>query len=236
MCVEVPGEDFVPNDTAGWTAQGRSTKRLGTELKAGESVSSSEHQSRLRERVDYAKRVTARITKAARMPEMPREETKIIIRPRGGLNVACSEATAIMPAVVAAAQISKEEARMGTICPNPAQNIIVISTPSEQRAERYNRMRNFTVGETAHPIWTYRAAAEGTAKGVIRGVDAAHTDEEINDKIVNKTNPTALQAHCIGGTSAVIVLSDGTRVPNYVKYGPMLMRCVLYRKHYDVGR
>lgn len=234
--MEVPGEDFVPNDTAGWTAHSRRTKRLSTELKAGESVSSSEHQSRPRERVNYAKRVTARITKAARMPPMPREETKIIIRPRGGLNVARTGATAMMAAVVAAAQISKEEARMDTICPNPAQNIIVISTPSEQRAERYNRMRNLTVGETTHPIWTYRAAAEGTAKGVIRGVDAAHTDEEINDNIVNETNPTALQAHRIGGTSAVIVLFDGTRVPNYVKYGPMLMRCVLYRKHHDVCR
>lgn len=236
MCVEVPGEDLVPNDTAGWTAHGRRTKRLGTGMKAGESVSSSEHQPRPRERVNYAKRVTARITKAARMPAMPREETKIIIRPRGGLNVARTEATTIMAAVVAAAQISKEEARMDTICPNTAQNIIVISTPSEQRAERYNRMRNLTVGETAHPIWTYRAAAEGTAKGVIRGVDAAHTDEDINDNVVNETNPTALQAHRIGETSAVIVLFDGTRVPNYVKYGPMLMRCVLYRKHHDICR
>ncbi|KAH9382906.1 hypothetical protein HPB48_023531 [Haemaphysalis longicornis] len=35
MCVEMPGEDFVPNETVGWTAHSRRTSRLGTELKAG---------------------------------------------------------------------------------------------------------------------------------------------------------------------------------------------------------
>lgn len=236
MCVEVPGEDFEPNDMAGWTAPGRRTKRLGTEQKAGESISSSEHPSRSRERVSYAKRVTARITKAARMPALPRGEAKIIIRPRGGLNIARTQATTIMKAVVAAAQISNEEARQDTVCLNPAQNIIVISTPNEERARKYNRMKALTVGDTPHIIWTYRAAAEGTAKGVIRGVDANHTEDDINENIVNALNPSAIQAHRIGTTSTVIILFEGTKVPGYVKYGPMLMRCVLYRKHYDVCR
>lgn len=142
--MEVPGEDYEPNDTAGWTAPGRRTKRLGTEQKAGESISSSEHQARSRERVSCAKRVTARITKAARMPALPREEAKIIMRPRGGLNIARTEATTIMKAVVAAAQINNKEARQDTVCLNPSQNILVISTPNEQQNEATDCGRHHT--------------------------------------------------------------------------------------------
>lgn len=231
--VEVPGEDFVPGDTAGWTAPGRRGKRVGTDPKGGESVSTG-HQSRPRERANYAKRVTAAITRAARMPAMPREEAKIIVRPRGGLNIARTGATTIMMAVITAAGVTKEEARADTICPNATQNIIVVSTPDERRAALYNRMKSLVVGGIAHEVWTYRAATEGTVKGVIKGVDVADTSQDINENIVNPTNPTALQAHRIGTTTAVIVLFDGAKVPNYIKYGPMLMRCVLYRKHFDV--
>lgn len=101
---------------------------------------------------------------------------------------------------------------------------------------KHKRMKELIVGDTTHVVCTYRAAPEETAKGVIRGVDITPTDEEINENVVNDLNPTALQAHRIGTTSAVIVLFDGTRVPNYVKYGPIVIRYVLYSKHYDVRR
>lgn len=98
----------MPGDTAGWTA-GRHANRVGTDPKAGESVS-TEHQSRPRERTNYAKRVTAAITRAARMPAMPREEAKNIVRPRGGLKYARTEATTTMMPVITAAGVTKEEA------------------------------------------------------------------------------------------------------------------------------
>lgn len=120
--VEVHGEDFVPGDTAGWTASGRRGKRVGTDPKGGEPFSTG-HQSRPRERANYAKRLTAAITRAARMPAMPREEAKIIVRPRGGLNIARTGATTIMMAVITAAGVTKEGARADTICSNATQNI-----------------------------------------------------------------------------------------------------------------
>lgn len=231
--VEVAGEDFVPGDTAGWTALGRRIKRSSTESKAGETIA-TERQSRPMERVNYVKRVTAAITRAARMPALPKEDAKIIIRPRGGLNIARTEATTIMTAIITAAKVTKEEARDDTICSNATQNIIVVSTPDERRACMYNRMKSLIIGGTEHEVWTYRAAMADTSKGVIKGVDISDTPEDINDNIVNPANPTALQAHRIGTSTAVIVLFDGAKVPNFIKYGSMLMRCVLYRKHYDV--
>ncbi|XP_077553521.1 uncharacterized protein LOC144168397 [Haemaphysalis longicornis] len=46
----------------------------------------------------------------------------------------------------------------------------------------------------------------------------------------------ALEAHRLGNTTTVVVLFAGPKVPNYVKYGSMLMRCGLYRQHYDICR
>lgn len=201
--VEVTGGDFGPGDKAGWMAQGKRTRPLNAESKAGESTACTGRQSRPRERAEYTRRGTKRITRAARMPPLPREKAKIIVRPRGGLKIARTDATAIMAAVVAAAQISKEESRLDTVCLTPTQNIIVVSTSSQERAMKHKRMKELIVGDTTHVVCTYRAAPEETAKGVIRWVDITPTDEEINENVVNDLNPTALQAHRIGMTSAV---------------------------------
>lgn len=103
------------------------------------------------------------------MPTMPREEAKIIVRPCDGLNIARTEATIIMMAVITAAGMTKEEARADTICSNTTQNIIIVSTSEERRAALYNTMKNLVVGGIIHEVWTYRGDTEGTVKGVIKG-------------------------------------------------------------------
>ncbi|XP_077547715.1 uncharacterized protein LOC144159942 [Haemaphysalis longicornis] len=65
----------------------------------------------------------------------------------------------------------------------------------------------------------------GTVKGVIKGISVTDTQEDINANIVNMYNPQALQAHRIGTSTAVIILFEGTKVPNYVKYGAVLHGC-----------
>ena len=51
---------------------------------------------------------------------------------------------------------------------------------------------------------------------------------------MHEYNPTALAAQRIKATGSVIVLFDGLRVPNFIKYGSTLVRCYLYRKQFDV--
>ncbi|XP_077544692.1 uncharacterized protein LOC144157827 [Haemaphysalis longicornis] len=236
--VEVNGHDIAPEETSGWTAAGKRLKQVTT---PGERLdqprAASDRQPRPSERANFAKRVAATITKAARMPAvMPREEIKIVMRPRGGLNVARTGASIIMSVIMAAARVTREEAKEDTICTNAAQNIIVVSTPNERRADVYSNIRALNIGGSTYEINAYRTAPEGTVKGVIRGVAIEDTPEEINDNIVNQYNPLAVEAHRIGNTTTVIVLFAGQKVPNYVKYGSMLVRCALYRKHFEVCR
>lgn len=233
--IEVPGEDLNPTDTAGWTTTGKRNKQQATPS-TGESPA-IDRPSRPRERASYAKRIATALTKAARMPQvLPKNDIKIIVRPRGGLNLARTEATIVMSALLASSGVSKQDASADTICNNNAQNIIVISTPCQQRAMQYLRMKTLFIGGKTYKICTYQAAEEDTAKGVIRGVAIEDTPQDINANIVNSANPLAQQAHRIGNTTTVIVLFEGHKVPNYVKYGPLLLKCSLYRKHFDVCR
>lgn len=205
LCVFVHGEDLTPDDTAGWVLPGGKRIKNGKNNESGESASAAK-QSRPRERENFARRIAREATKAARMPSvMPRDDVKIIIRPRGGLNIARTEASMLMSAILTATRIRKEEAMEDMVCPNPVQNIIVVSTPDEHRARLYARLRNLTIGNNNYEVWAYQAAMEGTVKGVIKGISITDTEEEIRANVVNAYNPKALQTHRIGTSTAVIV-------------------------------
>ncbi|KAH7931480.1 hypothetical protein HPB49_003797 [Dermacentor silvarum] len=75
-----------------------------------------------------------RIVKASRMPLLPQEHSKIIIRPRGGLNLSKVSTTAIGVAVIEASGLTQEQAREDVICPNFTQNIGVVRTPAPSHA------------------------------------------------------------------------------------------------------
>ncbi|KAG0434903.1 hypothetical protein HPB47_018797 [Ixodes persulcatus] len=219
--IEVNGEDITPEEAEGRSASGKRIKQIMARKENGEA--------------SFAKRVAASVTKAARMPiDMPKEDTKIVMRPRGGLNVGRTEVSIIMSVVMTAARVTKEEAKADTICTNAQQNSIVVSTPDERRATLYSKVKALNIGGRTYEVSAYRTAPDDTVKGVIRGIAVDDTPEEIAENVVNPYNPLAVEAHRIGNTTTVIVLFAGQKVPNYVKYGSILVRCGLYRKHFDV--
>ncbi|KAH7973901.1 hypothetical protein HPB49_006761 [Dermacentor silvarum] len=147
-CIEVHGEDITPQEAEGWSASGMRIKQIMAGKQNGESAAIT-RQSRPKTRASFAKRVTASVTKAARMPiDMPKEDSKVVMRPRGGLNVAKTEASVIMSVVWMAARVTKEEAKADTICTNAQQNLIVVSTPDERRATLYSKVKALNAGTT----------------------------------------------------------------------------------------
>ncbi|KAL1426748.1 hypothetical protein MTO96_018063 [Rhipicephalus appendiculatus] len=65
-------------------------------------------------------------------------------------------------------------------------------------------------------------------------VDIRDSQSAITRNIVHDRNPLPLAAKRIKTSGSVIVLFDGLRVPQFVRYGPTLVRCYLYRKQFDV--
>ncbi|KAH7953418.1 hypothetical protein HPB49_007997 [Dermacentor silvarum] len=73
-----------------------------------------------------------------------------------------------------------------------------------------------------------------TCKGVIRSTDVADGPAELEKNIANPRNPLTLAAKGTKNTGTVIITFDGHKVPNFVRYGPVLVRCSLYKKRVDV--
>ncbi|KAH7940129.1 hypothetical protein HPB52_021882 [Rhipicephalus sanguineus] len=175
-----------------------------------------------------------RIIKASRMPQLPEEHHKIIIRPRGGLNLSKVSTTAIGTAVIEASGLTAEQASEDVVCPNFTQNMVVVSTPEPDDAARYVRIKSFKILETEYEVNAYETAPHATCKGVIRRVDIRPSQSAITRNIVHERNPLALAAKRIKTSGSVIFLFDGLKVPKFVRYGPTLVRCYLYRKQFDV--
>ncbi|KAH8020394.1 hypothetical protein HPB51_001027 [Rhipicephalus microplus] len=231
--VVVRGNDLHPSDIAGWKISGKQVSQRLNKPQLNEVIQSSKPTPQFSEA--QAKRMVARITKASRMPlNLPREEQKIVILPRGGLFLAKLEADILMSAVVTAANVPKTAAKADAICTNPTQNIIVISTPDEERARYYASVRSLHVGGRSYETHAYCTALHGTVKGVIRCIAVENTAEDLHENIVNQTNPQALEAHRIGNTTSIVILFAGTKVPNYIKYGSNIVKCVLYKQHHNV--
>ncbi|KAM7314325.1 hypothetical protein ISCGN_004109 [Ixodes scapularis] len=221
MVVSMVGEDVDPDFCAGWM---RARARGGTQVEKEPRPSS------------YVARKV--IEKVERMGRMPREglegENKVVVRPRGGLDLRKTSIVVVADAIRAAAGISEEEASLDTQCPNVQQNVVVISTGSDARAVKYAAVTCICVAGRSYEVRAYVTAPFDTVKGVIRGVPVHHTAEEIERLLIGPKNPTVRAAERIGSSATVVVIFGGDVVPHQVFYGGSVLRCSLYRKHYEV--
>lgn len=71
------------------------------------------------------------------MPHLPTDDTKVVICPKGGLNISKIGGPAITATIFQATGIPKEDRARDTICPNQQEKIIVISTPNVNNVDKY---------------------------------------------------------------------------------------------------
>ncbi|KAH8019314.1 hypothetical protein HPB51_018826 [Rhipicephalus microplus] len=76
------------------------------------------------------------VVKASRMPQLPEELHKFIIRPRGRTEFSKVSTMAIGTAVIEASSLTAQQANEDVVYPNFTQNIIVVSTPEPDNAAR----------------------------------------------------------------------------------------------------
>ncbi|KAL1421035.1 hypothetical protein MTO96_023557 [Rhipicephalus appendiculatus] len=174
------------------------------------------------------------LAKASRMPELPPDDYKIGVRPKGGFSGAEYGMDRIYCCLRNAAVIGREAARKDSICLNVKQNVVVLSTPSEDRAKRYGAISKLCIGNKEFEVNAFQAAPENTSKGLIRNISKDESPADIVNNLVTQRNSGVLHAKCMGTTDNIIVLFDGFHVPRHIYYGPMLVRCSLYRKHIGV--
>ncbi|KAH7965462.1 hypothetical protein HPB49_008231 [Dermacentor silvarum] len=75
---------------------------------------------------------------------------KIVIRPKGALHIAKIGSPVVTAAILQAAKLTDEESLEDTVCPNTQQNIVVVSTPHSDHADRYARISSIQVNGVTH--------------------------------------------------------------------------------------
>ncbi|KAH7968568.1 hypothetical protein HPB52_009803 [Rhipicephalus sanguineus] len=210
----VEGVEIDPEEAncPGWTtAVGRNKKAQPKTPKS--TVSTENHTGGNGGRRTAAPQSAMKqLVKASRLPKMPRDRIRIIVRPRGGLDVKRRP----WPQMKVGEDI---------VCPNAAQNILVVSTPMRKNACAYAAVQQIHLKEGVYDVAAYLAASDNTCKGVVRGVDADFSDAQLRTMIVNRRNPTALEVRRFKTTTTVVVLSEGMKVPNHVKCGSGMLPC-----------
>ncbi|KAH7968565.1 hypothetical protein HPB52_009680 [Rhipicephalus sanguineus] len=226
MEYHVSGEDIDPEEITpdqGW--QTASSRRALTQKEDSKPTPPNGALKHGGNKPCDSENVKNKIIRASRMPQLPKDDIRIIIRPRGGLNIAKLGPTIVADAIAVSAGISP-----GTAC----GHALAKHTPRRDNANRYVRIKEIRIADKTYEVSAYEAAPYSTCKGVIRGIPVQDSSADIDAKIVNDRNPLALAAKRIGSTTAVIVAFDGHRVPNFVRYGSVLLQCTLYRRQIDI--
>ncbi|KAL1482393.1 hypothetical protein MTO96_033825 [Rhipicephalus appendiculatus] len=180
--VQVDGEDIPPEelDQGNWFKIKRSHRRLSDDVDP--SRNERTQLQRPKETTWSKKKGSRKIRQlivASRMPNLPVDDYRIIIRPRGGFNVTEHAADRIYHSVRRAANVERTADEEDNLCLNKKQNIIVLSTPSKERAKKYVTITSLSIGSKKYEACAYRAAPENTSKGVIRGISASESPEDI---------------------------------------------------------
>ncbi|KAH6932561.1 hypothetical protein HPB50_007395 [Hyalomma asiaticum] len=110
-------------------------------------------------------RIKGSVIKAGRMPRLPKEHEKVIIRPQGGLNIAQTPTPLLASAILAASAIKREDAKEDILSPNAQQNIVVASSPSTEHTERYKQIKQLVINNKRYEVNTYVSAPDQTTKG-----------------------------------------------------------------------
>ncbi|KAH8036032.1 hypothetical protein HPB51_016336 [Rhipicephalus microplus] len=147
-----------------------------------------------------------RLVATWRLPQLPRDIYRIIVRPRDGLNVAKVTPVQIEQALSMAVALAPRDLMKDSICPNVIQNIFVVCTPSERNARAYTTTQQLRLRDTLCRVAVYPAPPDDTSKGVIRGIDPDINDIQLRELIVTKPNPSALEVKRIKNTTAVTIL------------------------------
>ncbi|KAG0418138.1 hypothetical protein HPB47_005113, partial [Ixodes persulcatus] len=213
--VKVAGEDISPEECtakAGWLVshRQRGTRALNKLGLTTTSTAKNDSGGRTENR-----KPRQRHRKQRQQPALPREDIKVILRPREGLDVSKVSSARLRDGVFCAIGLKEQEAEGDLLRVNPEKNIIVTSTPSMDRAKKYNSISKICIAGKTYEVAAYAAPPEDTAKGVIHNIPDYDTAEDITRSLVYNKNPTILQAQRMGKTNSAVIVFEGNKVPYY---------------------
>ncbi|KAH7965030.1 hypothetical protein HPB49_002880 [Dermacentor silvarum] len=158
-------------------------------------------------------------------PPLPRNDMKIVIRPKPGLAVKDLQTHQVARAISQASGSPQEYRGEDFVLRlRPGSNIIVVTTPYERTAALVLKMTSLNIQGKQHLVNAYISTPEYLLKGGIResiciiyGIDEGTTEDELMANLRVRTQGVKIMhARMFGKTRTTIILFDGPIVPQYV--------------------
>ncbi|KAH9367559.1 hypothetical protein HPB48_002851 [Haemaphysalis longicornis] len=164
------------------------------------------------------------------LPKLPEDEYKIVYRPHTGLKVSAWPDKSIAQGLAVAGGFHiKDFYAHVTVQTQWTQNLIVASTADEDYAMKLSAITHLQLGAAQYELSPYLTPLPGTVRGVIHGIEAGTTEEDLAD-LISTTGPRILHARMLGRSTSALITFDGPHVPFYVKFGSTYTRCRPYRR------
>ncbi|XP_077547887.1 uncharacterized protein LOC144160165 [Haemaphysalis longicornis] len=164
------------------------------------------------------------------MDRLPETDIKIVLRPRGGLDLRSVAPATIANTISKSAPVPlspEDQVRV-----NQNSNYILISTPDDMRARNFASITSLVINNKQYDISTHVSAPANTGLGIILKIPEDDTPEEITRHVVD-FNPDLpiLSVKRLGNTDAAQILFDGYKykVPFWIRYGHTTYRCTPFR-------
>ncbi|KAH7969641.1 hypothetical protein HPB52_020727 [Rhipicephalus sanguineus] len=167
-------------------------------------------------------------TRLPRMPPLPAEDYKIAIRPHGGLHLSKVNPRTLLVAVAQEAKISSEKPNI-QLRVDENQNVLTISTSSENIATALGTITKITINAATYDITSYGIAPDNSCKGVVHGIGHETTAEDFLRE-VEAPGYEVLTCRRLGDSKAMMITFCGKWVPFFVNAYGQALRCYLYKR------
>ncbi|KAH7936360.1 hypothetical protein HPB52_021566 [Rhipicephalus sanguineus] len=171
----------------------------------------------------------ARSRPRQRAPPLPRADLKVIIRPSPGLIVRELRFYQVAKAIIqATGRASACKGEDFIVRLRRGSNIIIVSTPHEATAATLVKITSLTFQERPHPVKVYLSTPKDLCKGVVHGIDAGTSEEELLGNLRVRTHGVRIvRARMLRQSQTALLHFEGPQLPQLVYFygGEMPCRC-----------
>lgn len=176
-------------------------------------------------------RASERDRRRTRAAPLPKNDMKIIMRPRPGLIVKELKTYEVARAIEHASGDPEAcNSHKFLLRLRNGSNIIIASTPYEDVAEKILKIKTLELNGTNYPVNTYISTPAGYLKGVVHGLERETPEAELLSHLrVRTQGVTIVQARMLGQSQTAVITFDGPILPRFVYYYGGEMPCVPYQ-------
>ncbi|KAH7964064.1 hypothetical protein HPB51_027697 [Rhipicephalus microplus] len=178
---------------------------------------------------DQVKTGTPTFKKLPKLPPLPKDDYKIVIRPNQGLPLRNILTPTLAQAIIEACQAGIGDDHF-ILRINPGSNIAILSTKYEEVADKVRLIRALVLNGRAHAVRAYAANGDDTLRGVIHGVPMNISTETLMAHLRVRTHGVEIiTARMIGTTKSAAITFFGPTLPRTVYYYGCELHCYPFR-------